>query len=147
MERLSVDVDSVGRGRFVLRLTGELELAGADGFWGVLEPLLVPGGRVVLDCAELGFLDSSGLRTLILGARRAAAVGSSVRLAAPCHTVRRTLELAGAQDFVASYGSVEQALADGPEAGTDGGSDSSADGGSAEAVPQDGPAEAAGVEG
>ena len=117
MERLSVDVEPVGRGRYVLRLAGELDLAGADGFWGVLEPLLVPGGRVVLDCAKLGFLDSSGLRILLLGARRAAASDASVRIAAPRHAVRRTLELAGVYDLIGSYPTVDEALADVGNAG------------------------------
>jgi anti-sigma B factor antagonist len=110
MERLSVGVEPAGSGRFVLRLAGDLDLAGADGFWGVLEPLLVPGGRVVLDCAGLGFLDSSGLRILLLGARRAAATDASVRLAAPRHAVRRTLELAGANELIGSYATVDEAL-------------------------------------
>jgi len=110
MERLSVDVEPVGRSRFVLRLAGDLDLGDADGFWGVLEPLLVPGGRVVLDCADLGFLDSSGLRILLLGARRAAAAEASVRIAAPRHAVRRTLELAGADDLIGTYATVDEAL-------------------------------------
>lgn len=110
MERLSVEVEPVGRGRFVLRLAGELDLSAADGFWGVLSPLLVPGGRVVIDCARLGFLDSSGLRMLILGARRAADADAVVRLAAPVHAVRRTLELAGAQSMIEIFASVPEAL-------------------------------------
>lgn len=110
MERLGVEVEPVGRGRFVVRLAGELDLAGADGFWGVLEPLLVPGGRVVLDCARLGFLDSSGLRVLILGARRAAGAEAAVRIAAPRHAVRRALELAGAQSLIEIFPSVAEAL-------------------------------------
>ena len=112
MERLSVDVEPVGRARFVLRLAGELDLAGAEGFWGVLEPLLVPGGRVVLDCAKLGFLDSSGLRVLVLGAHRAAEVDAAVRVAAPQRAVSRTLELAGAERIVATFATVELALRD-----------------------------------
>jgi anti-anti-sigma factor len=114
MERLSVDIEPAGQGRFVLRLAGELDLTGTEGFWSVLEPLLTPGGRVVLDCAKLGFLDSSGIRVLVLGSRRAAAAGASVRLAAPRHAVRRTLDLAGAREFVATYPTVEDALNDGP---------------------------------
>jgi anti-sigma B factor antagonist len=114
MERLSVDIEPAGHGRFVLRLAGELDLTGTEGFWGVLEPLLTPGGRVVLDCAKLGFLDSSGVRVLVLGFRRATAAGASVRLAAPPHAVWHTLELAGAQGFIAAYPTVEIALNDEP---------------------------------
>lgn len=112
MERLSAQVEPVGRGRFLVRLAGELDLTAADGFWGVLRPLLVPGGRVVLDCARLGFLDSSGLRVLIMGARRAAEAGAEVRLAAPCHAVRRTVELAGARPLIGIYPTVPEAFGD-----------------------------------
>ena len=92
MDRLAVAVAPDGPGRFVVTLAGELDLAAADGFWGELEPLIEPAGVVVLDGTELRFLDSSGLRVLLLaqcqgeGGRREAPADRPAprRASAPC---------------------------------------------------------------
>ena len=110
MDRLAVAVAPDGPGRFVVTLAGELDLAAADGFWAELEPLIEPAGMVVLDGTELSFLDSSGLRVLLLANTRAKELGASLRLVAPHRAVRRTLELTGADDLVTTFPTVDDAL-------------------------------------
>jgi anti-anti-sigma factor len=110
MDRLAVAVAPDGPGRFVVTLAGELDLAAADGFWTELEPLIEPSGVVVLDGTELSFLDSSGLRVLLLANARAKEVGGKLRLVAPHRAVRRTLELTGANELVTTCASVDEAL-------------------------------------
>lgn len=110
MDRLAVAVAPDGPGRFVVTLAGELDLAAADGFWTELEPLIEPAGVVVLDGTELSFLDSSGLRVLLLANARAKEVGGKLRLVAPHRAVRRTLELTGANELVTTCASVDEAL-------------------------------------
>jgi anti-sigma B factor antagonist len=111
MDRLAVAVAPDGPGRFVVTLAGELDLAAADGFWAELEPLIEPAGMVVLDGTELSFLDSSGLRVLLLANTRAKELGARLRLVAPHRAVRRTLELTGANDLVTTFPTVDDALA------------------------------------
>jgi len=110
MDRLAVAVAPDGPGRFVVTLAGELDLAAADGFWAELEPLIEPSGVVVLDGTELSFLDSSGLRVLLLANAKAKEVGGKLRLVAPHRAVRRTLELTGANALVTTCDSVDEAL-------------------------------------
>jgi anti-anti-sigma factor len=110
MDRLAVAVAPDGPGRFVVTLAGELDLAAADGFWAELEPLIEPAGMVVLDGTELSFLDSSGLRVLLLANAKAKELGARLRLVAPHRAVRRTLQLTGADDLVAIRASVDEAL-------------------------------------
>jgi anti-anti-sigma factor len=112
MDRLAVAVVPDGPGRFVVTLAGELDLAASEGFWSELEPLLEPAGLVVLDGSELDFLDSSGLRILILASRRAGELGGRVRLVAPHRAVQRTLELTGAKAILETRATLAEALAD-----------------------------------
>ena len=110
MDRLAVAVAPDGPGRFVVTLAGELDLAAADGFWAELEPLIEPAGMVVLDGTELSFLDSSGLRVLLLANAKAKELGAKFRFVATHRAVRRTLQLTGADDLVTTCATVDEAL-------------------------------------
>ena len=108
MERFDVTTTlSADKRLAVLAIAGVLDLGTAERFWPKLERLLSrrpgeavyledPLDAVVLDATSLEFLDSSGLRVLLRGARLAAAGGTAFRLVAPHPAVRRVLELAGA---------------------------------------------------
>jgi anti-sigma B factor antagonist len=84
----------------VVRLAGELDVATAPDFERVLMRQRPPHQRVVLDLAELRFMDSTGLRVL-LQARRAAADGQwQLRLRSVPPNIRRLFELAGVSDAI-----------------------------------------------
>lgn len=106
----------------VLAIAGVLDLGTADAFWPDLERLLNthagdavyledPLDAVVLDATSLEFLDSSGLRVLLRGARLARGDGTDFRLVAPHPAVRRVLELAGAFRALDVRPSLREALA------------------------------------
>jgi anti-anti-sigma factor len=86
-------------GRVVVEAGGEVDLAVADRLWTELESRLVPGGRVVLDCTDVTFLDSTGLQVLLRAVQTAAAVGAGFELAGRSEAVSRTLVLAGLADM------------------------------------------------
>jgi anti-anti-sigma factor len=66
--------------------------------------------RLVVDCADLAFCDSTGLNVL-LGARlRAEAVGGAVHLAAMRATVARVFEITGAEAVFTVHDTLDQAL-------------------------------------
>lgn len=110
MDRLAVAVAQDGPGRYVITLAGELDLAASEGFWGELEPLIEPAGVVVLDGTELRFLDSSGLRVLLLANAKAKEVGGKLRLIAPHRAVKRTLQVTGADELVTMCETLDEAL-------------------------------------
>jgi anti-anti-sigma factor len=100
MEEFSVTVFGSPASGTRVTLAGELDLAAADEFWTTLEPLLQPRSSLVVDCAELSFLDSAGIRVLLQAAQRAGELGGEWRLTAVQPVVLRVLELAGVTDLL-----------------------------------------------
>jgi len=102
MHRFDVTTTLSADGRLaVLAISGELDLGTAEQFWPSLERLFTQAAvhaldAVVLDAGALEFLDSSGLRVLLRGAKLAEGEGTAFRTVAPHPVVRRVLELAGA---------------------------------------------------
>jgi anti-anti-sigma factor len=83
---------SVEAGRGVLTVVGEVDLSVSERFAAAIEAL-APDTDLVVDLAEVDFLDSAGLRCLLQGAKSASAAG--VRLAVvPSPAVSRVLEMA-----------------------------------------------------
>jgi anti-anti-sigma factor len=85
-----VEADAGRPGRFVLR--GELDLTGVPLLEHAVEAA-GPGSDVILDLAELVFLDSSGINAFIRLAR--AAEPGRLILQDPVFEVRRVLDLVG----------------------------------------------------
>jgi anti-anti-sigma factor len=76
--------------------TGELDIATAPALEQELEHAFDGASeRVVLDLRELQFIDSSGLRTLLMARRKAASAEADFALVAGDRALERTLEIAG----------------------------------------------------
>jgi anti-anti-sigma factor len=99
-------------GAAVLTLRGELDIASA--------PVLVEGAlrcigqghdRLVLDLAEVTFLDSSGINAIVRVLRSAEAHGGRLALARPTRQARRVFELTSFDRFVAVRDTVAEAVA------------------------------------
>ena len=94
---LSIDVSQGDP--VVVGLRGELDIATAA---AVREALLstlasVDGTPVALDTSGLTFVDSTGLGVLLMGARRFAADGKTLRLRPPSHALDRVIKLTGVE--------------------------------------------------
>src|SRR3954454_16895450 len=78
-------------------LVGELDMAAGFGLEAEIERLLGEDEvrPLVLDLAELEFLDSAGLGTVLTIRDRAQDLGVELRLANPSDPVRRILEATG----------------------------------------------------
>jgi anti-anti-sigma factor len=77
-------------------LVGELDIAVADGVEERLRRLREDGSRVRLDLSQLEFIDSSGVRAIVLGLKHARQGGHELevdRHISP--TVRRMIEIMG----------------------------------------------------
>jgi anti-anti-sigma factor len=64
------------------------------------EAIRAGAAEVVVDLAEVAFLDSSGLAALIGGAKQARSRGSSLKVARAGPHVRRLLDITGLNDFL-----------------------------------------------
>jgi stage II sporulation protein AA (anti-sigma F factor antagonist) len=109
---LSVDVVTHGSEQAVMCVGGELDVATAMLLQHHLATQLGQGRRhLVIDLAEVPFMDSSGLNIILRAMNETRATGGSLRLAAPAPPVRRVLELTGVTLTIPVHGTVEQALA------------------------------------
>ncbi|ALC22794.1 STAS domain-containing protein [Streptomyces pristinaespiralis] len=108
--RLQVEVRTEGRSEIV-KPVGELDHHTADLLRAPLEEAIERGRvRVVIDCSQLEFCDSTGLNVL-LGARlKAEAGGGGVHLAGMLPVVARVFEITGAEAVFTVHDSVEAAL-------------------------------------
>lgn len=88
----SVDADGAAR----VTLVGELDIAVADGVEERLRSLREAGRRVRLDLSQLDFIDSSGVRAIVLGLKHARQGGHELevdRQISP--TVQRMIDIMG----------------------------------------------------
>jgi anti-sigma B factor antagonist len=93
----------VHRGERCVRLSlrGELDVASAALFMEQLTLVNASGaGEVVLDLAELSYIDPSGLSVLAVEKRRADASGLALRISSPTAFVRQLLDITGLIDFL-----------------------------------------------
>jgi anti-sigma B factor antagonist len=91
------------RGVAVVALVGELDLASAD---GLVDRLVgIPGSPVVVDLAQLSFLDSSGISSLVLTKNQMDMVGRTLLLTRPTARVLQTLEIVGLAGWVSTWSS------------------------------------------
>ncbi|MDX6651409.1 MAG: hypothetical protein QOJ38_190 [Solirubrobacterales bacterium] len=108
---ISIDRRPAGGGEAALvRVTGEVDLSNSAQLSGVLRsPVCGECQSVVLDLAEVPFMDSSGLQALLVAIGE---LGSKLALVVtPGSAVGRLFELTQVSGRLADYPSQEEALA------------------------------------
>ena len=92
---LVIDVSDRGSVR-LLRLAGEFDIAGVDRFERLLAmDHLPPSATMVLDLRELTFIDSSGLRAVVVADQRVRADGGRFIVVRGPARVNDVLEMTG----------------------------------------------------
>ena len=82
--------------RIIASLSGELDTAAAQETEKALMPLLNSNGKgIVIDCTELEYISSRGLRVLLSILKQAKSVGSRVVLKNVNEVIRDVLDLTG----------------------------------------------------
>jgi anti-sigma B factor antagonist len=90
--RESADADGAAR----LTLVGELDIAVADGVEERLSQLREQRRPARIDLSQLDFIDSSGVRTIVLGLKHARAGGQDLEVDRRINpAVRRMIEIMG----------------------------------------------------
>ena len=80
-------------------LFGEFDLAGIEQFEGVIAPIEAANPEVlVIDLTGLEFMDSSGLRALVMADRRARDAGRRLAIVPGAPVVRRVFEITQLDD-------------------------------------------------
>ena len=83
-------------GKFVATLAGEMDTAAAVEAEKVLEPLYTSGGKdVIIDCTDLEYIASSGLRILISILKGAKSTGCRVILRGVNDDIKSVFQLTG----------------------------------------------------
>ena len=91
---------------------GRIDTAGARSFEDALIGLFDEGhARVVVDCGDVIYMASAGLRVLMIGLRRAKAAGGAVSLAAVNPAVLQAFKMSGLDKLFTIYASVPEAVA------------------------------------
>ena len=80
-------------GRAVVALCGELDLVDAAAVAAALTAIASRQSQIIVDLAELAFIDSSGVAALARGRMRACQAGGDLVLAAPQHQVTLVLAI------------------------------------------------------
>jgi len=90
---------------------GRLDMASAPAFREQVKQLVESGTvHLVVDLAEVGFVDSSGLGAVIGGLKVTRQAGGDLRIARPNQQVRLVLDLTSLNRVLRPYATVEQAL-------------------------------------
>lgn len=83
-------------GKYVVTLAGELDTAAATTAEEVLKPLMQSNGKdVVIECKDLEYIASSGLRILIGILKAAKASGSKVTMRNVSDDIKNVFKLTG----------------------------------------------------
>jgi len=82
-------------GRVVVALSGELDLADAEGVAALIATVAARVPWLIVDLTGLKFIDCAGIRALAAAARQARQAGGGLVLAAPAPLVLRALDLTG----------------------------------------------------
>jgi anti-sigma B factor antagonist len=94
-------VEPCGRGRYSVRLFGDVDIDEADLLRSAATPIVAGGSDVELDLTEVTFIGSGGLRAIAEAVRAGGPTGAKVTVVAASRIARRALELTGMAALVA----------------------------------------------
>ena len=94
----------------LLTVRGDIDLATAPVLWESIEAEWHPGQILVLDLAQVPFMDSTGLSVLVRAAEWAKPQGSRVAVVAATNRVQKVMAITGLDTFIYMGSSVEEAL-------------------------------------
>ena len=109
----SLDEESPDDATRVLKVHGELDMATAPGLGQKVRRLLFwrDVQRVIVDLTDVSFIDSSGVRTLIVSRTHADSLDASLLFVCPEGSVMRRVQAYGLDETLSFHGTLQDALA------------------------------------
>jgi len=98
-------------GGTIVRVVGELDLSTHERLGEELKSIASAGSAIAIDLSSCDFIDSSGIRALLIGREAAEEHGGSLALAAAKPQVVRILDVTGVASALPIHASAEEALA------------------------------------
>ncbi len=90
----------------LVKIWGRLDGLNADILKEAVLAYLLETTSILIDCAELEYIDSVGLGALLAGLKKAVAAGGDIRLADVRPKVKMTLEITRVDQIFLSYDTV-----------------------------------------
>jgi anti-sigma B factor antagonist len=87
-------------GVVIIMASGEIDLAAADDFHAAIVPHIGPNRKIVLEFSGVEFLDSSGIRVLVVNREAARRINGTLVVHNPTAQVRRVLEVVSLKDVL-----------------------------------------------
>ena len=103
MTTLTIESTFLARDVLCLAVAGEIDMVSTEELDEAIEHALAINGitRVVLDMQHTTFLDSAGIRSLVLAHQAASEAGIAFQITNPSVIVRRVLEITGVFELLA----------------------------------------------
>ena len=106
-------------GAAVVAVSGEVDLCSSTTLREKLNEALAEGpDLLVIDLAQVSFIDSTGLSCLVSAAHRTTEVDCALAVAAPAGRVRQLIAMTGIGRVISVHTTLADALAQGPERGS-----------------------------
>lgn len=101
---------NVSEGIALVTVVGRVDSSTArDWEFGLVDAVKEGDGRVLLDCGELSYMSSAGLRGLLVASKRADADGGQIVLCRAADRIREVLEVSGFVRFLKLFETVDEA--------------------------------------
>ena len=107
---MQLTVEDLGNGVTRAVLVGRLDIEGANAVDMRFNVLAGSKRALVVDMADVSFLASMGLRTLITCARSISSKGGRMAIAAPQEGVLKVLTTSGADEIIAIHPTLDSAI-------------------------------------
>ena len=95
---LTLDLADRDDGGVVITVVGEIDSSNCDRLQDLLREQATGAAAVDVDLAGVTFIDSSGLRALLVGQQAISGADGSLRVTNPSDNVRRLFEITGLTD-------------------------------------------------
>lgn len=108
---MQLTVEELAGGITKATLVGRMDIEGAQAVDMRLNVLAGSANKLILDMAEVSFLASMGLRTIMMCARALGAKGKTMAICAPQPAVDKVLRSSGVDEVVKIYATAGEASA------------------------------------
>lgn len=95
----------------IVKVSGRIDSSTADSFWQTTDQILASGtSNFIVDCANLEFISSAGLRALLTLSKNIRQKSGIISLCCLSQQTKAVMDIAGILAFFKTYANLEEAL-------------------------------------